>query len=559
MITDTIRRHLLAIHAEIELITEKERAELIVKTASDNTANLYFEFEMFEGTVSKETEDKTNALIEEDSSLIKENIDKIIAQIVHSSFPNGEYKSDSEPLKEVSEKPVVTFSPAIILRERPPIGFNKTLEDIAEQLKNGENPTGIFADLTDYQNSERIKGEKQDEIRTADSEELFFPKPYNEAQEQIIKKIKYADGVVVQGPPGTGKSHTIANLICHLLATGNRILITAQTSTALKVLRELIPEKMRSLAISLLGNGSEEKKILEESVNSILTESNIYDRNYADKKIKELYRSLGELKEDKIKKNRQLIDIRESETKIQEITGGTYKGTATEIAKRLQAEEKKYSWFKDRIKYVHFGTKFSLSIKKLLWVLKKMRNFADQKEELLKYFEKTISFKNFSGLLSELKKVPESELTALRDTAAYHDLSALPSEVLEAISDKLISFESIKTELFRLNQEWITKEFEKIINGTAEDYGVTEKIADALDVAETTEDIFNKYEVDYPLSVPPQSFYDDAVFLKDFMEQNNKITFWDYLFNKEIRTRRGIFGLKINQRYCRKSVEDLNL
>ncbi|MGE5599552.1 MAG: hypothetical protein ACM3XS_09250 [Bacteroidota bacterium] len=24
----------------------------------------------------------------------------------------------------------------------------------------------------------------------------------------------------MQGPPGTGKSHTIANLICHLLATG---------------------------------------------------------------------------------------------------------------------------------------------------------------------------------------------------------------------------------------------------------------------------------------------------------------------------------------------------
>jgi putative protein kinase ArgK-like GTPase of G3E family len=41
----------------------------------------------------------------------------------------------------------------------------------------------------------------------------------------------------VQGPPGTGKSHTIANLICHLLATGNKVLVTAQTKRALEVLK----------------------------------------------------------------------------------------------------------------------------------------------------------------------------------------------------------------------------------------------------------------------------------------------------------------------------------
>ena len=56
----------------------------------------------------------------------------------------------------------------------------------------------------------------------ADSDEasLYFPKPYNESQVAIVQRLAESDGVVVQGPPGTGKTHTIANIICHCLATG---------------------------------------------------------------------------------------------------------------------------------------------------------------------------------------------------------------------------------------------------------------------------------------------------------------------------------------------------
>ncbi|MGH7961517.1 MAG: AAA domain-containing protein, partial [Burkholderiales bacterium] len=56
--------------------------------------------------------------------------------------------------------------------------------------------------------------------------ELYFPKPYNEEQVSIVEKLETSDGVVVQGPPGTGKTHTIANVICHYLANGKRVLVT---------------------------------------------------------------------------------------------------------------------------------------------------------------------------------------------------------------------------------------------------------------------------------------------------------------------------------------------
>ena len=53
-----------------------------------------------------------------------------------------------------------------------------------------------------------------------------LPLPANEEQEQIAERLERADvhGVVVQGPPGTGKTHTIANIIGHCMARGQRVL-----------------------------------------------------------------------------------------------------------------------------------------------------------------------------------------------------------------------------------------------------------------------------------------------------------------------------------------------
>ena len=83
---------------------------------------------------------------------------------------------------------------------------------------------------------------------------LFFVKPYNAEQRQIVDRLEHAAGVVVQGPPGTGKTHTIANIICHYLANGKRVLVTSHKEHALNVLRDKLPEKIRPLVVSL-GHG----------------------------------------------------------------------------------------------------------------------------------------------------------------------------------------------------------------------------------------------------------------------------------------------------------------
>jgi very-short-patch-repair endonuclease len=99
--------------------------------------------------------------------------------------------------------------------------------------------------------------------------EVLFPKAYNEAQIEIVQQLETADGMVVQGPPGTGKTHTIANIICHYLATGRNVLVVSKGEPALEVLREHIPEGIRNLAISLLTSEREGFRQLDSTVRAI--------------------------------------------------------------------------------------------------------------------------------------------------------------------------------------------------------------------------------------------------------------------------------------------------
>lgn len=118
--------------------------------------------------------------------------------------------------------------------------------------------------------------------------ELYFPMPYNDEQVQIIQMLEVHDGVVVQGPPGTGKTHTIANVICHYLALGKRVLVTSMKDPALTVLQEKLPDSIRPLAISLLTNEAEGMKQFEFAINKIATEVSRIDRSVYRREIEQI-------------------------------------------------------------------------------------------------------------------------------------------------------------------------------------------------------------------------------------------------------------------------------
>lgn len=100
-------------------------------------------------------------------------------------------------------------------------------------------------------------------------QELYFPLPYNQEQVTIVQQLEQAEGVTVQGPPGTGKTHTIANIICHYLATGRRVLVTSKGEPALAVLQDKIPEEVRPLTVALLTSDRESLRQFESAINTI--------------------------------------------------------------------------------------------------------------------------------------------------------------------------------------------------------------------------------------------------------------------------------------------------
>ncbi len=125
--------------------------------------------------------------------------------------------------------------------------------------------------------------------------DLYFPKPFNDEQIRIVQLLDISNGVVVQGPPGTGKTHTIANVICHYLAEGKRVLVTSMKDPALAVLQEHLPAEIRPLAISLLTSEQDGMKQFEHAIRKIASEVQSLDRSSTARAISHLEESIDAL------------------------------------------------------------------------------------------------------------------------------------------------------------------------------------------------------------------------------------------------------------------------
>jgi hypothetical protein len=212
--------------------------------------------------------------------------------------PDSEWSADLKVAIGGADKPMVTFAPALILRKRTQIGMVRIYEALINRLSGSkeEVPAGWSglvddADDHDFRSSSAPPAEGTTQIRL-DPQEVYFPLPANREQRRIVEAISHRRGVLVQGPPGTGKSHTIANLVCHLLATGKRVLITAETGRALKVLKAKLPEDIQPLCVSLLGQGGDAFAELNSAVQRITTRFAAWSPGAYDDRIAEIDRDL---------------------------------------------------------------------------------------------------------------------------------------------------------------------------------------------------------------------------------------------------------------------------
>jgi very-short-patch-repair endonuclease len=281
-------------------------------------------------------------------------VESPLQSYAHALNRRGSYDSSLESPTTLPPVPVVTFAPAIILRKRTARSLVKLLDDISSQLATGGDvPFGVRRLCEIIGEGGGDEDDKTDDeaegIGQADNE-VYFPLPANDEQFRIVRRLAGSQGVLVQGPPGTGKSHTIANLICHLLATGQRVLVTSQTPRALKVLEAKVPTELSALCVSVLGNDAGALKNLQNSVHGITDKQQTWMPEQNRQAIDKLARQLAENRKSVSGLENSIREHREAETWQHRIAWGAYAGTASEIAQRVTAEAAHFDWLTDVIR-----------------------------------------------------------------------------------------------------------------------------------------------------------------------------------------------------------------
>ena len=154
------------------------------------------------------------------------------------------------------------------------------LEAMRDRLTaDPEASVGALAGILAHEPSRLGMPDDDPEAWKRTGDRLLMPMATNEAQESIARRLAAHRTVAVQGPPGTGKTHTIRNLICHLVAHGKRVLVLAQKEDPLRVLRDGLPEEIQPLCLAVLGRSADQLVQLQIAARELSDRAATLDRD----------------------------------------------------------------------------------------------------------------------------------------------------------------------------------------------------------------------------------------------------------------------------------------
>ncbi|SCF41544.1 Protein of unknown function [Micromonospora purpureochromogenes] len=200
--------------------------------------------------------------------------------------------------------------------------LRRFLEQLRARLLAGDDASiGALAAILAHEPSKLQMPQDQPERWTPLGERLLMPLPTNEAQESIARRLAQHRNVAVQGPPGTGKTHTIRNLICHLMAHGKRVLVVAQKEDPLRVLRDGLPQEIQSLCLAVLGRSTDQLVQLQLAARELSDRGATLDRRGEQQRVDRLRRQLEQAERDLGQALGGLRTMAENEAAHHEIDG----------------------------------------------------------------------------------------------------------------------------------------------------------------------------------------------------------------------------------------------
>lgn len=563
-----IVRHIFTSKAEIDFEFSLRDSYLKVTPAIESDIQIETDAiidleEQFDAINIIESERQVSAYLKaNDISDIFDPLFKNAIQMFADRFrADGVFKDELKQPELISKTPSVYYAPTLILRKRNTRSLTALYQKIIQNITDATEDIDITSIndlvlLSDVgQNLTEGLAENQNYSKDIEDETIYFPKKYNDEQIEIVQKSKRNNKVLVQGPPGTGKSHTIANLICHLLANGKKILVTAYTKRALEVLKDQLPADFQSLTVNLLSGDTSSIQYLQASVNAINEELSKADLKSENENIVKLERELSEVKELKAFARNEWLKVKEKAVRKQ-LINEKYSGTLLEIAEKLEGEVKLYEWYKDSFNDI---TDIELYDK------------IDKLIELTSYYD-SIDCSDFPLTIPDLNKVFSAE-DVKKYVELFDDLEQYNSYDTKFIecSDYILLKEHLKKLIsLAITIESSTSQFKVQLIGET-DVELKKWVYKVLEskkvLVELSDDklktIARDIEIIYPADKNLKQLKSDALTLLEALKDGKKLTGLFSVFNvfgnKELKEKKYfIDGVKINGSTCN-SVKDFNL
>lgn len=237
--------------------------------------------------------------------------------------------------------PAIGRAPVLFLRSRSK-GFGTAIEAVLSSIASRDDFPEALKNIVGIDTFSQNDADNVAVPRDSLGEDVLFGKPANPEQIRMARQLGRHGSVLVQGPPGTGKSHTIANLIGHLLANGKSVLVTSHTNKALRVLRGHVVEELRPLCVSVLDSDLDSRDELKGSIHAIGSRLSESDADQLAEEATLLGRRREELFKQLNQYQRQALLAREAE--YREIVLGGTATSPSDAARQVATGRRKHDW-----------------------------------------------------------------------------------------------------------------------------------------------------------------------------------------------------------------------
>lgn len=440
----------------------------------------------------------------------EEDTTGFLKRLVHSLSSDGQFQDGS--ITGEKSFPRLAREPMLFLRKRV-LGFATAIEGVLDRIDEGKAPPPPLRDIAGV---ERLS-KSDDRGAPSQAPELLLSKPANKEQRRVGERLERHGAVVVQGPPGTGKTHTIANLMGHLLANGKSILVTSHTSKALRRVRDQVVEPLQSLCVSALGADVQSRDELEQAISQMVSRLGEYDSRELKREANRLEEERTDLKQKLTEKKAELRQARRSE--YDSIVIGGQEFHPTEAAKKVERERNEHGWIPGPVEE---GAPLPLSEEEFTELYDSNRRLSSEEENELRgglpELDSIPSPDNFAAYIEEWNALCERDLQ--QGSSHWTDSQTPSIDQLEEVREELESVVAVLDEA----EEWQKEAIEAGRRGK----GREETWEDLLSLIDRTSEAADDH-VNYRVSHSPRLSEEKP--LQDQIETASEIV--DHLDDEE--------------------------